>query len=125
MDLPYLRLSRSRGKLDWRQRVLDFVRNAAGDVGPGRRALRGDEFSHVVQRNDIAALGIGRLFGGDADRQIAFAVLAVDRHLPLHQPLNTQLGVGKNLLQLRKDFRQRMTDNVGLQTVDQLLRRAD
>ena len=40
IDLPYLRFSRSADKLDRRERVLDLVRDAARDVGPGRGALR-------------------------------------------------------------------------------------
>ena len=45
-------------KLDRRQRVLDLMRDAAGDVGPGRGALRGDQLGDVVERDDVAVLGL-------------------------------------------------------------------
>ena len=44
-------------KLDRRQRVFDFVRDAARDVGPCRGALRGDQLGNVVERHDIAVVG--------------------------------------------------------------------
>ena len=47
-------------ELDRRQRVLDLVGDAPRHVGPGRRALRGDEIGDVVERDDIAIL----VFGG-------------------------------------------------------------
>ena len=48
-------------KLDRRQRILDLMRDAPGDVGPGRVALRRDELGDVVEGHDMAMLG---LFGG-------------------------------------------------------------
>ena len=45
-------------ELDRRQRVLDLVRDAARDVGPGRGALRRHQLGDVVERDDVAALGI-------------------------------------------------------------------
>ena len=63
-------------QLNRRQRVLDLVRDAAGDVGPGRGALRGDQFGDVVERHDVAVLGFARLLAGDAHRQIALAAVA-------------------------------------------------
>jgi len=36
-------------QLDRRQRILDFMRDAARDVGPGRGALCGDQFGNVVE----------------------------------------------------------------------------
>ena len=43
------------GELNGRQRVLDLVRDAARDVGPGRGALGGDEVGDVVEGDDVAA----------------------------------------------------------------------
>ena len=43
-------------ELDRRQRVLDLVGDAPGDVGPGRGALRRDEVGDVVERDDEALL---------------------------------------------------------------------
>ncbi len=42
------------GKLDRRQRILDLVGDAPGDVGPGGGALRRDEVADVVERDDAA-----------------------------------------------------------------------
>ena len=43
------------GELDRGQRVLDLVRDAAGDVGPGRLALRRQQLGDVVEGHDEAA----------------------------------------------------------------------
>ena len=75
-------------KLDRGQRILDLVRDAARDVGPGRGALRRDQVGDVVERHHIAAVLVGRLLGGDAHRQIALAHVAADRDLSLHQPVH-------------------------------------
>ena len=71
ISLPYLRLQAFGGKLDGRQRVLDFMGNAARDVGPGGVALGRNQIGDVVEGHDIAVLGIIRTFGGDADDEIA------------------------------------------------------
>ncbi len=42
------------GKLDRGQRVFDLMRNAARDVTPGRGALRGDQFSNIIEGDDVA-----------------------------------------------------------------------
>ena len=42
-------------KLDRRQRILDLVRDAARDVGPGGGALRRDQIGDVVEGGDEAA----------------------------------------------------------------------
>jgi len=47
-------------KLDRRQRVLDLVRQAAGDFAPRRRALRRDQAGDVVEHHHQAAAGGGR-----------------------------------------------------------------
>ena len=60
-------------KLDRRQRILDFMGDAARDVGPGRGALRRNQFGDVVERDDIAVARLAGLLGADADRQIALA----------------------------------------------------
>ncbi len=54
-------------KLDRRQRISDFMRDAARDVGPGGGALRGDEIGDVVERDDIALVGAASRRAGDAD----------------------------------------------------------
>ena len=45
-------------ELDRGQRVLDLMGDAAGDVGPGRGALRRHQLGDVVERDDIAAFGL-------------------------------------------------------------------
>ena len=42
------------GELDRRQRILDLMRDAARDIGPGGGALGGDEIGDVVEGDDIA-----------------------------------------------------------------------
>ena len=54
-------------KLNRRKRVFDFVRDAAGDVGPGRGTLGRDKFGNIVERDDVAMFMSGRLLAGDAD----------------------------------------------------------
>src|SRR5690606_32214457 len=66
---------------DRRQRVLDLVRNAPRDVGPGGRALRGDELGDVVERHDRADFAGTRLFAGDADGEDALLLADGDRDL--------------------------------------------
>ena len=59
MDLlAVLALQTFCGKLDWCQRVLDFMGNAARDVGPGGIALGGNQISDVVEGQDKAMLGV-------------------------------------------------------------------
>ena len=43
-----------RGELDRRQRILDLVRDAARDIGPGGLALRRLQFGDVVEGHDEA-----------------------------------------------------------------------
>ncbi len=57
-------------ELDRRQRVLDLVRDAAGDVAPSGGALRGDKLGDVVERDDEAVLSeLGGLFSRHANRE--------------------------------------------------------
>ena len=80
-------------KLDRRQRILDLVGNAAGDIAPGGRALRGNELGDVVERHDtalVAALGL-RLLLGHLDGKDA--LLIADHHgdLAVRTPLAVRL----------------------------------
>ena len=57
-DVPAVAALQALGrKLDRRQRVLDLVRDAPRDVGPGGAALRGDEIADVVERDHAALVG--------------------------------------------------------------------
>ena len=110
-------------KLDRRERVLDLVRDAARHVGPGRGALRGHELGDVVERHDVAVLGRARLLAGHADRQIALAAVAVDRHLALHQPLHADARGREHVGELGHDLGERPSERLGLGSADQPLGR--
>ena len=56
-------------ELDRGQRILDLVRDAPRDVGPGRSALRRHQLGDVVERHHVAVLRVARLLGGDAHRE--------------------------------------------------------
>ena len=58
-------------KLDRRQRILDFMGDAPRDIGPGRIALRRDEFGDVVEGHDMAVLGVIRALGRDPHDEAA------------------------------------------------------
>src|SRR6185312_1554771 len=47
-------------ELNWRQRILDLMRDTARDIRPGRSALRAGKLGNVVERNDITVLRVGR-----------------------------------------------------------------
>src|SRR5690606_17428821 len=68
------------GELDRRQRILDLVRNPAGNVAPGGRALRGDQLGDVVEGDDAALIALLRmsLLLGHLDCEDA--LLISDRH---------------------------------------------
>ena len=46
------------GKLDWGQRVLDFMGNAARNVGPGGVALGRNKIGDVIKGEHKAMLGV-------------------------------------------------------------------
>src|SRR6185295_8133560 len=72
-----------RRQLDRRQRVLDFVRQAARDLAPGRVALRLQERGDVVEHDDEAA---------------GAAVLARQRGARTHQDAAAGFGLQHELL---------------------------
>ena len=113
-----------RRQLDRRERVLDLVGDAAGDVGPGRGALRQHQFGDVVDGDDIAVLGFARLLAGHAHRIISLLAVARERDLTLHQPLIAAARGLKNLGEFGRDRRQRLAEDVALDAADQPLRRA-
>src|SRR5258708_39154200 len=75
---PYTTLFRS---------IFDLMGDAAGDIGPGRGALRRHQFGDVVKRDDVAVVRIRRLLGGDPHRDSAVAAIAVNRRLSLDEAL--------------------------------------
>src|SRR5580704_8398927 len=76
-------------KLDRRQRILDLVGDPPGDVRPCRSPLRHYQFGNVVDSDDVTVVGIRRLLAGDPYREIALLAIAVERNLPLYEPLVT------------------------------------
>ena len=101
-----------RRQLDRRQRVLDLVGDAAGDVGPGRRALREHQLGDVVDGDDVAVIGLGGLLAGDAHRKIALLTVAADRHLALDQPLIAAARRVEDLGEFGRDFGQRTAERL-------------
>ena len=55
------------GKLYRGQRIFDFMGNAPGDIGPGRFALSGKQFRHVVEGYDITDNFVSQPLGSDSD----------------------------------------------------------
>ena len=85
-------------ELDRRQRVLDLVRDAARDVGPGRGALRRHQLGDVVERDRHSrARRRGDCSVVTRTDRLRSRPCAVDRDLALHQPLDAELGVGEDL----------------------------
>src|SRR6516164_11313182 len=70
-------------QLDGSQRVLDLVRDATGDIGPGGLALSCQQFGYVVESDDEAADFAAVMLGRNADEQGAHAGPAGELHLRL------------------------------------------
>ena len=110
-------------KLDRRQRVLDFVGDAARNVAPRRCPLRGDELRDVVERDNVAVARLAGLLGADANRQVALMAVARDRDLALHQPLRALARGFHHVVELWQHVRQRMVQRLGLGIADKFLGR--
>ncbi len=95
--------------------------DAAGDVGPGRGALGGDQRGDVVEGHDVAVLGIGRLLGGDAHRDGAVAAVAADGGVALDQALAAGARGVDEFLELRRDLLELAPQRIGLAAADELL----
>ena len=99
-DMPAIAALQPFGReLDRRQRVLDFMGDAARDVGPGGAALRGDEVGDVVERDDAALVGAERI-AGHAHVEQALAAVARQCRLALMQPGTHRARLGQNLAEL-------------------------
>ena len=61
---------------DVKERGADLLRPHAGNVGPGRGTLRQDQLGDVVDGDDVAVLGVLRLFAGHAHGEITFLAVA-------------------------------------------------
>ena len=71
-------------ELDGRQRVLDLMRDAPRDIGPGRGALRGNQVGDVVKGHDVARLLLARALARHGNVQVARLAFAHDVHMRLH-----------------------------------------
>ncbi len=74
-------------KLYGRQGVLDLVGDAAGDVGPGRGALRGDQLGDVVEGQHRAVVLLALLLARHAHREVALLAADDERDLVLRAAL--------------------------------------
>ena len=79
---PFQALGR---ELDRGQRILDLMRDAARDIGPGRFALRRLQIGYVVERDHITLRFALQTFRRDANEQHMRAAGAHDLHLRLRQ----------------------------------------
>ena len=70
-----------RGQLDRRQRVLDFMGDAPGDVGPGGVALSGHQLGNVIECYYMAVVFFARFLGSDPHGEIPLLPLNDDGDL--------------------------------------------
>src|SRR4029077_11404800 len=96
----------------------------AGAVRPGRGALRQHQLGDVVDGDDVAVLGIRRLFAGHAHGEITFLAVARQRDLTLDETLIAVAGGLKNLREFGSDFGELPAERLALGAADQALRRA-
>ncbi len=103
-----------RGKLDRRQRILDFVRDALRDFLPGRGLLRAQQVGQIVHDHHVAAVGAaraertdrhGRVQQASGGRKFEFLRGGAQAQRPAHQNVNgarafltQQLREGNGLL---------------------------
>ena len=112
-DDPAIFALQSLGReLDRGQRVLDFMGDAAGDIGPGRGALRLDEIGDVVERDDEAVVGGVVPFERHAGGDDPLAAVPGDRHLFLNQSDPVDLGAPQKVGDLRQDAGDRLSETV-------------
>ena len=100
------------------------MRDTPRDVGPGRRALREDEFGNIIDGDDVAVFGFRSLFAGHAHGKIPLLAVAVDGDLALHETLMTAARGVKDFRKFGGDFAERQTKSLAFGTSDQSLRRA-
>ena len=95
------------------------MRDAPGDVGPGRGPLREHELGDVVDGDDVAVLRLGGLLAGDAHREISLLAAAADRHLALDEPLIAVARGLKNLGKLGRHVSERPAERLAFGAGDQ------
>ena len=100
MDLAaILALEALGGKLDRGERVLDLVRDATRDIGPGGIALGGDEVGDVVEGQHMAVRGVFGTFRRHPREQASAFALALDVDLAFGEAR----GPGQRLLEDRQE----------------------
>ena len=91
------------GKLDWGERVLDFMGNAPRDVGPGGVPLRRNEIGDIVEGEDMAVLFGIRGLGGDPGKKApAFAMELHDRPGLPQNPEGRDQACSEAVLEVRQ-----------------------
>src|SRR6185369_16120104 len=98
-------------QLNGSERVLDLVRNAAGDVRPRRGTLRRHKLGDVIERDHVSSLGRAGL-GRDAHGDIPLAPVTVDVYLPLSEPLQTRSSTGEYVGNLGHDLDERFAQDL-------------
>src|SRR6516165_6292074 len=79
------------GELDRGERVLDLVRDASRDVGPGRLALGREQLGDIVEGDDKTADLVIIVLGGDPYQERPIALAADQLHLRLREPVRAAL----------------------------------
>ena len=111
-----------RGKLNRRERILDFVGDAAGDFLPGGGFLRAQHFGQVVEHEDEAGVGAARTERTDGDGKVqdaagddGFDFARDDAHAQgaAHQELHGARGFGAEQVFERLDVASRTAEHAG------------
>ena len=97
-------------QLDGRQRVLDFVRNAPGDICPGRQPLRRLQVCDVVEGDDEAHDLFVEHFRGHADQQGEFLAVPFDDDLRPLLPAGVRQDTGQHFAHLRHHLTERLAE---------------
>ena len=101
------------GELDWRERILDFVGNALGNIGPRCPPLRRDQRGDVVEGDDEAVDPLIGALGHDAHEQGAASLAADQFDLILDQ----RMGLRSRLVQQVGHFGHRLLEGVAGEVV--------
>lgn len=101
------------GQLNGRQRISDFMRDAARDVGPCGGPLRAHKVGDVVERDDIALVGAACRGAGDADAEQPVETAARQRDLGRRQARQAGARLCESFSDFRQDGIDRLTDDRG------------
>ncbi len=109
-------------KLYRRERVLDLVRDATRNIGPGARALRLHEFGDIVESDDGTDVALPFPLVGNPDREGPLFVADLFLDLVLALVLQALLIDGaKDRRELGNDLGQMLADDVHALKAEQAL----